>query len=136
LARRVAAVDGGAVPGLLDADQVGGQDCWTPIAFLELGIDEPDAFKIGSGDDAKANVVEFGRQAGLQIDLGPLVDDRRDHIVAGEHGCPLLRLERFSSTGGPRGGRLQRLVREAARLLEAAGDARGAGRIERALRGG
>ncbi len=89
----------GVLPGLLDADQVGGQDCRAAVAFLEFGIDEPDAFKIGSGDDAEADVVEFGRQAGLQVNLGAFVDDRRDHIGAGENGCPLLGLERHSSTG-------------------------------------
>ena len=67
----------GAAPGLVEANQIGGQDCLAAVGFLELGIDEPDTFKVGSGDDAEADAVEFGRQARLQVDLGAFVDDRR-----------------------------------------------------------
>jgi hypothetical protein len=84
----------GAATRLVDADQVGGQDCRAAVAFLELGIDEPDAFKIGSGDDAEANAVEFGRQAGLQINLGAFVDDRRATSV------PVRTVAPFSASNG------------------------------------
>ena len=77
-------------------DQVGGQDCRAAVGFLELGVDEPDAFEVGSADDAEADAVEFGRQAGLQVDLGAFVDDRRGHVGAGENDRPLLGLERLS----------------------------------------